>query len=281
MGWARAFAALAKRAARAVLAGEVRIHVPCQVVSYTALTNLVSVQPCINVIRTEDPNNLTSAQLPVIDDVPVRQFGSGKCLLSIAPQADSYGVLHVSDRALERWITLGGLQDPSSSKKFDMSSAFFEPGVYPILLDGDNGLIVPPIDTDRVALRNRLNSSYVAVTDAGVVEIGAGSVISTPVGTITIAIDGKITIANSVGTWEMDAAGNIAINGSADYAVAYTDLKTAFDTLKGDFNTFVTTIYNLHNHPTAPVGPVSVPSVVGTSSAADMSAAQVATVKLP
>lgn len=255
---------LAKRAARAILAGEVRTHIPCQVVSYTAATNLVSVQPCINVIRTEDPDNLTTVQLPVIEDVPVRQFGSGKCLLTIAPQTDSYGVLHVSDRALEKWITLGGIQDPSSSKKFDMSSAFFEPGAYPIMIDGDNGLIVPPVDTDRIAMRNRFNSSFVAVTDTGAVELGAGSAISTPLGTIT-----------------MDVAGNIEINGSADFAVAYTDLKTAFDTLKNDFNTFVSTIYNLHNHPTAAVGPVSVPSVIGTTTAADMTAAQVATVKLP
>lgn len=38
--------------------------------------------------------------------------------------------------------------------------------------------------------------------------------------------------------------------------------------LRTDFNTFVTTIYNTHNHATAPLGPVSVPSVVGTGTTA-------------
>lgn len=75
--------------------------------------------------------------------------------------------------------------------------------------------------------------------------------------------------------------GILEVNGTTDFAVAYTDLKIAFDQLKSDFDTFVTVKYNLHNHPTAPPGVVSVPSVTGTSSTADMSAAKVATVKLP
>lgn len=75
--------------------------------------------------------------------------------------------------------------------------------------------------------------------------------------------------------------GNVEIQGAADFAVAYTDLKAAFDQLKSDFNTFVTTKYNLHTHPTAPVGPVSVTVLTGTASTADMSGAKVAEVLLP
>lgn len=67
-------------------------------------------------------------------------------------------------------------------------------------------------------------------------------------------------------------AGNtqIELNGNTNYAVKYTELKTAFDQFVSDYNNFVTTIYNLHNHPTAPIGPVSVPSVGGSSTTADM-----------
>lgn len=72
----------------------------------------------------------------------------------------------------------------------------------------------------------------------------------------------------------------VEVNGSADYAVAYNDLKTAFDELKSDFNTFVT-VYNSHNHPTAPTGPVSTPSVAGSTSSADMSPSKVDKVRLP
>ena len=75
--------------------------------------------------------------------------------------------------------------------------------------------------------------------------------------------------------------GSIELNGNTDFAVAFTDLKTGFDQLKSDFNTFVTTIYNLHNHPTAPTGPVSVPSVVGSSTSASIDASKVDSVKVP
>jgi hypothetical protein len=45
-------------------------------------------------------------------------------------------------------------------------------------------------------------------------------------------------------------------------------LVTQLNQLRTDFNTFVTVKYNSHNHPTAPVGPVSVPSLVGTATTA-------------
>lgn len=79
----------------------------------------------------------------------------------------------------------------------------------------------------------------------------------------------------------LKADGTIECNGNTDFAVAFNDLKTGFDQLKSDFNTFVTTIYNLHNHPTAPTGPVSVPSVTGSSTSASIDASKVDTVKLP
>ena len=71
------------------------------------------------------------------------------------------------------------------------------------------------------------------------------------------------------------------LNGDADFAVAFNDLKTAFDQFQSDFNNFVTVKFNLHNHPTAPPGVVSVPSVTGAASTADIDPAKVATVKLP
>jgi hypothetical protein len=62
---------------------------PAQVVSYDGDTNTVSIQPCIQRIRTNDPN-AESVNMPQIDDVPVLQNGNGKFWLSVAPQPDSY-----------------------------------------------------------------------------------------------------------------------------------------------------------------------------------------------
>lgn len=93
------------------------------------------------------------------------------------------------------------------------------------------------------------------------------------------------TIEMKPSTITLTALGNVEINGNTDWAVAYTDLKTAFDQFKTDFNNFVTLTFNTHAHQYLP-GPGSLTSTstalpVGTGSTADMSSAKVDTVRLP
>lgn len=73
---------------------------------------------------------------------------------------------------------------------------------------------------------------------------------------------------------------NVQLNGNTNFAVKYTELKSAFDTLKTDFNNLVTA-YNSHIHiTTATIGAGATPGVIsptatiGTSSTADMSASK-------
>jgi len=165
MGIGRLIARLARQVFKKEIA-KVHTHLPAKIVSYTPETNLVSIQPCINQFRTEDPDNPETIQLPVIEDVPVHQLGSGLVLATCAPIAGSYGVFHVCEREINTWITQGGIVDPASSRKFDISDGFFVPGLWPLI-----DPIVDPIRTDRVELRTRVGSSYVAVLDTGAIEI--------------------------------------------------------------------------------------------------------------
>lgn len=64
--------------------------------------------------------------------------------------------------------------------------------------------------------------------------------------------------------------GVLELNGASSFAVKFEELETAFNTLKSE--------YNLHNHPTAPTGPVTPPS--NAPSAADITPAKSADVKL-
>jgi hypothetical protein len=73
------------------------------------------------------------------------------------------------------------------------------------------------------------------------------------------------------------------IQEGEDYAVQFTALKDAFDTLVGDFNTLVTA-FLAHMHPTAAPGAPSVYTPVGETpapSAASVDGAKVDTVRLP
>ena len=149
---------------------DVHTHIPAQVISYNATDNTVSVKPCINRIRTDDPNNATTVELPVISDVPVQQFGSGDLLFTVAPAADSYGTLHIAERELEQWLTKGGIVDPGSSRKFDISDAIFYPGVYPI------GDLSAAVNTDRIEMRSLDGTKYLALKTDGKVYINSDAV---------------------------------------------------------------------------------------------------------
>jgi hypothetical protein len=75
--------------------------------------------------------------------------------------------------------------------------------------------------------------------------------------------------------------GTIDVGGTSDNMVRYSELETAFNQLKEDFNNLVTS-YNSHTHiTTATVGPTAVPGVIaptistGTPSTADITPAKI------
>lgn len=87
---------------------------------------------------------------------------------------------------------------------------------------------------------------------------------------------------NEEATIKALADGTIEINGNADFAVAFNDLKAGFDALKADLNTFLTTIYNLHTHVSVTsLGTPTVPIPTGSSSSASIDASKVDEVLLP
>lgn len=81
--------------------------------------------------------------------------------------------------------------------------------------------------------------------------------------------------------------GDIIINGDGDNAVRYSELETAFNQLKSDFDSLVSA-YNSHIHTTtATVGPGPTPGVIapttssGSPSTADITPAKIDNIKVP
>jgi hypothetical protein len=83
--------------------------------------------------------------------------------------------------------------------------------------------------------------------------------------------DGKI---------EINGDGNIVLQNGTDFAMRFNEFETQINTLKGDLNTFIS-VYNGHNHPTAPVGPVSTPSSPGVPTAADFTNVKISNINVP
>jgi hypothetical protein len=76
----------------------------------------------------------------------------------------------------------------------------------------------------------------------------------------------------------LKANGTMELGGSAKNLARFQELKSGFDTLKTDFNNFVTA-YNSHMHPTAGTGAPSPPTVTGTSSTASIDSAKIDEIK--
>lgn len=74
---------------------------------------------------------------------------------------------------------------------------------------------------------------------------------------------------------KIEGSTHIELNGNTNWAVLYTELKTAFDTLKTDLNTLIIQKYDLHTHPVVGASTlVPPPAFIAVASTADMSAAK-------
>jgi hypothetical protein len=92
----------------------------------------------------------------------------------------------------------------------------------------------------------------------------------------TYSVDGSGNVVFY--TW-LKSDGTMEVGGDSDNMVRYSELESAFNQLRDDFNNFVNTTYNLHQHPTAAVGPPSVPTLTGTQSNADITGAKIDEIK--
>lgn len=76
--------------------------------------------------------------------------------------------------------------------------------------------------------------------------------------------------------------GTIEIGGNTDNMVRYSELETAFDQLKSDFDDLVT-VFNAHTHLYAPgpgsPTPTAAPATTGTPSTADITGAKINEIK--
>lgn len=223
----RQIATLCRRTVRAETA---RIHTMTvgRVEEYDATENKVKVTLCVRRIRTEDPENMTTTEVGILEDVPVKHRGSGKLVDTMPPAVGSYGEIRFSDRDLEAWLVAGGIVDPSNTRRFDLSDAIFDPGVYPFVDDGDNGMLAEPVKADRSSKRTRSGLTEISVlADESVfinVNDGKGTASIDKEGNLSIAINGdKCTVG-------IDKDGNVSIATKGDLtATADGDVSISAD----------------------------------------------------
>jgi hypothetical protein len=97
---------------------------------------------------------------PIVEDVPVVYPGGGGFFFTFDILPGSYVLLLFAERSIENWANLGGIGDPQSTRKCDLSDAIAIPGLLPL-----PNILVPPVDPLAATIRNKLGTSYVKVTD--------------------------------------------------------------------------------------------------------------------
>jgi hypothetical protein len=210
---------------------ELRTHVFVKVLEYDGATNAIKVQQVRKAIRFTDAENIETVELPPLSEVIVRQVGSGKLWLTVAPQVDTYGYLHISDRDIDAWRENGGKDsdrfvEPTDTRCMDLRDAVFEPSLIHLGDDEDSGAFGEPIKTDRISLRTRSGLTEISILDdesitvnvndgnATVVIDPDGNVTLTNAGNLSVTTDGDITIDGaSVGiTGPLDVNGNFTVD---------------------------------------------------------------------
>lgn len=100
------------------------------------------------------------------------------------------------------------------------------------------------------------------------------------ISTTNILLDSLVSAEVKSTITTLTGSTHVALNGNTNFAVKYTELKTAFDQLRTELNSLIA-LYNAHIHvTTATVGASTTPGVIsptvstGTPAAADMSASK-------
>jgi hypothetical protein len=170
-----------------------RTHTVCTVVSYNPATQKVTVLVDIlgvvkNLITPATPinPNPTSKQTPItLKDIPVGWPRTSQGYLTFPLTPGTKGELHVHDRSLDRWLTLGLATDPIAAWTHNLADSVFHPAVF-----NDADPITPPTSLTH------------AVIEGPLIALGAGAAnpLASPVLVGTEVITAFTTYTSAVAT---------------------------------------------------------------------------------
>ena len=104
---------------------EIHTAVPAEVVSFDAQKRKVSVRPTV---REKSAKGFVES--PTVHEVPVQYPASSNAGVTFPLSKGDTGILIFSQADIEAWCQRGGLQNPSSERKWDLTDAMFIPGLF-------------------------------------------------------------------------------------------------------------------------------------------------------
>jgi len=142
---------------------EIHTVLPGQIEEYDRSKHKASVKPLIKKLFVDG----TILELPVIVSVPVIWPRTKKASFSF-PLSRGDGVLLLfSERALDKWLTLGGDSTPDDPRKFDLTDAIAIPGLFSF----QESALEPNDDSVHLIYKN----SSIVIKSSGQVDINDGN----------------------------------------------------------------------------------------------------------
>lgn len=164
---------------------------PGSIVSFDADAVTASVQPGVAGVITGQDGATSTANLPVLTDVPVVFPRGGGCTLTFPVAAGDECLIVFACRSIDAWAQSGGVQPPSNARKHDLSDAFA------IIGPMSQANKISGISTSTTQLRSNDGSTFVELDPTGqVVNVTApgGMTITTP----TLHITGDVNVDKTV-----------------------------------------------------------------------------------
>jgi hypothetical protein len=140
----------------------VHTALPAKIVSYAYKKQTASIKPLVRHILPDG----SSIELPIINNVPVSFQRSGEASLTMPVKKDDTGIMLCSEKSIDLWLSNGKDSTPNSSRKFDLSDAFFIPGIFPLNKDS--------YATNNTDLLLKYKNSSITIKENGDIEIGNG-----------------------------------------------------------------------------------------------------------
>ncbi|TKY81011.1 Gp138 family membrane-puncturing spike protein [Pectobacterium polonicum] len=168
-------------AAKLASVSRLMICLPGKIISYNPKNQRAQIECGI-----QKRNGDNFETFPIIENVPVQFSGTANWSVFHELPAETEGLIHFSQRAIDAWLDQGGPVAPHSMRICSPADAFFSPGYRSLKT------AIPNLPTSGVGMSNRDGSVRIHLTDGGIaLTCGGVSLTVSPEG---ITHSGKTTL---------------------------------------------------------------------------------------
>lgn len=176
--------------------GTIWTALPCIVQSVDLSAMTCEVQPAIQGVTTDENNNQTFVNLPLLVDVPIVFPSAGGFTITLPIASGDEVLVIVASRCIDAWWQQGGIQKPMEARMHDLSDGFAIPGPR------SQPRVISGISATGCQIRNDAGTTYIEIAADGKIKLVTPSEIGITAPTMSLvgnlSVTGNITATGDV-----------------------------------------------------------------------------------